>query len=156
MGAFLKYIIPICLISVGAVIFQNCGKSLQANGDPYEIHDGSSIQVDPILDPPSTSNDQAGASFPNFNPELSCSATSQTSHIFAVNLGKKGGQDSVVVQLRDGRYKIYPWPPSDTILVLNNVMTTDLKIETLQLISGQMNITINYQGTSSTEILSCQ
>ncbi len=160
MGATLKYIIPIVLIALGLFAFQNCDeRALQANGDPYENQD---IQLDDgYLDSPDIGADPtAGAQprIPGFQAEQHCQRQNPEAHIYALQLGTYRSNDSVAVQLADGRYKIFAWPSGTSPLVINESITSQLTVVSVELINNGSQSIVQYQhnGSLASETLNCQ
>jgi hypothetical protein len=160
MGAYLKYLIPLLVVALGALAFQNCGQRLQANGDPYENRNGI-IQVDdPGVDSPGADNNNAGGVFegiPGFTTESICAKGADKSLIYEARLGQKNGDDAVYIQIADGRYKIYPWPAGQSVLTVNDQITSTLKILNISLDSqNRLTVTVSAGGASGSEVLFCQ
>lgn len=144
-----KYFFAVVLIAAGTLIFQNCGQTLQANGDPYELD----IQIDPILDGPS---DIDGTDIPNFSPVTECSPTETSSQFYKLSIGISNDEDTLALQIKDGRYKLFNWSPLSGIATINSPMTSELQIVNVEEVgSTSFKLTFTEQGTIKSELFSC-
>lgn len=153
MGAFLKYILPISMLGLCLVVFQNCGNTLHGNGDPYENGD---ITVDPIIDIPDPSHNQNIPPIPNFTVQLTCRPATP-GHIHQINFGTQHGKDAILIQTAEGLIKTFEWTSESTTQVINSFIGTKLEVFHVTLNVNQATIEMRLKNTTNvTESLSCQ
>jgi len=179
MGARVKYLVPILLLALTAVFFQNCGNKLHGNGDPYENPD---IDAGPGRgDIPGGGTDGGGSTTGggnqdnsggkeppmggavDFDPELSCMTKNAATVAFVTSVyyGKKDGADSVRVTIRGVSQKLYfPWVSTSSTLKINKAVGGGVTIKTITLNGNRtvvaLNVTEKGQTYSVTELIDCK
>lgn len=161
MGAYYKYIIPLSLVAICAVSFQNCGKTYQANGDPYENPDGESgIIVDLPIDNPAGGNGGGNNNAPpdqtasTFVPSLECT-TSSPGLVSSVALGTRNGGDTAKVTMTDGRFKFYSGKPVGSVMTIGDQITSTISVKTLEFSGNQVRVNLGVSGSAVSEVLNC-